>query len=93
MMTALNEAYNQSSMNGTQSRHIRGLSREAQQSTLTIISWRWGGGNPSGQVAEIVEEGKAQVTSNKVRAPQQARTVNHDIIVVGKHSDKERQAR
>ncbi|CCM06252.1 uncharacterized protein FIBRA_08501 [Fibroporia radiculosa] len=29
------------------------------------VSWRWGGGNPSGKVAEIVEEGKAEVTSNK----------------------------
>ena len=30
-------------------------------------SWRWGGGNAEGKVAEIVEEGKAEVTSNKVR--------------------------
>jgi len=29
--------------------------------------WKWGGGHPSGKVDEIVEEGKAQVTSNKVR--------------------------
>ncbi|PCH34881.1 hypothetical protein WOLCODRAFT_50401, partial [Wolfiporia cocos MD-104 SS10] len=29
------------------------------------VSWRWGGGNPSGKVAEIVEEGKAEVTSDK----------------------------
>ncbi|KAF9808783.1 hypothetical protein IEO21_07755 [Rhodonia placenta] len=29
------------------------------------VSWRWGGGNATGQVAEIVEEGKASVTSNK----------------------------
>ncbi|KAI0773075.1 hypothetical protein BD413DRAFT_611990 [Trametes elegans] len=29
------------------------------------VSWRWGGGNAEGEVAEIVEEGKAQVTSNK----------------------------
>jgi len=29
------------------------------------VSWRWGGGNAEGKVAEIVEEGKAQVTSNK----------------------------
>ena len=30
-------------------------------------SWRWGGGNAEGKVAEIVDEGKAEVTSNKVR--------------------------
>ncbi|EIW74206.1 hypothetical protein CONPUDRAFT_160253 [Coniophora puteana RWD-64-598 SS2] len=29
------------------------------------VSWKWGGGHPSGKVDEIVEEGKAQVTSNK----------------------------
>ncbi|KAG1728379.1 uncharacterized protein EDB91DRAFT_1060578 [Suillus paluster] len=29
------------------------------------VSWRWGGGNASGKVDEIVEEGKAKVTSNK----------------------------
>ncbi|KAI0719923.1 hypothetical protein C8Q72DRAFT_788531 [Fomitopsis betulina] len=29
------------------------------------VSWRWGSGNVEGKVAEIVEEGKAQVTSNK----------------------------
>ncbi|KAH9920984.1 hypothetical protein B0H21DRAFT_781640 [Amylocystis lapponica] len=29
------------------------------------VSWRWGGGNATGQISEIVEEGKAQVTSNK----------------------------
>ncbi|KAI0643422.1 hypothetical protein C8Q79DRAFT_978836 [Trametes meyenii] len=29
------------------------------------VSWKWGGGNAEGEVAEIVEEGKAQVTSNK----------------------------
>ncbi|OCH90406.1 hypothetical protein OBBRIDRAFT_730924 [Obba rivulosa] len=29
------------------------------------VSWKWGGGNPSGKVAEIVEEGLAEVTSNK----------------------------
>ncbi|KAI0922337.1 hypothetical protein AcW1_003189 [Taiwanofungus camphoratus] len=29
------------------------------------VSWRWGGGNPSGKVAEIVDDGKASVTSNK----------------------------
>ncbi|KAH9940029.1 uncharacterized protein BXZ73DRAFT_43024 [Epithele typhae] len=29
------------------------------------VSWRWGGGNAEGTVDEIVEEGKAQVTSNK----------------------------
>ncbi|KAI9060800.1 hypothetical protein FKP32DRAFT_1655611 [Trametes sanguinea] len=28
------------------------------------VSWKWGGGNAEGEVAEIVEEGKAQVTSN-----------------------------
>lgn len=28
--------------------------------------WKWGGGQASGKVADIVEEGKAQVTSNKV---------------------------
>ncbi|KAI0668154.1 hypothetical protein C8Q78DRAFT_980455 [Trametes maxima] len=29
------------------------------------VSWKWGGGNAEGTVSEIVEEGKAQVTSNK----------------------------
>ncbi|KAI0338784.1 hypothetical protein BDW22DRAFT_1337334 [Trametopsis cervina] len=29
------------------------------------VSWAWGGGNAHGTVDEIVEEGKAQVTSNK----------------------------
>ncbi|KAH7925981.1 hypothetical protein BV22DRAFT_1194741 [Leucogyrophana mollusca] len=29
------------------------------------VSWKWGGGNPSGTVDEIVQEGKAEVTSNK----------------------------
>ncbi|EIW52545.1 uncharacterized protein TRAVEDRAFT_40297 [Trametes versicolor FP-101664 SS1] len=29
------------------------------------VSWRWGNGNVEGDIAEIVEEGKAQVTSNK----------------------------
>jgi len=29
------------------------------------VSWRWGGGNASGKVADIVTEGKAEVTSNK----------------------------
>ncbi|CDO72041.1 hypothetical protein BN946_scf184943.g76 [Trametes cinnabarina] len=28
-------------------------------------TWRWGGGTAEGEVAEIVEEGKAEVTSNK----------------------------
>lgn len=29
------------------------------------VSWRWGGGNGHGKVAEIVSEGKAEVTSKK----------------------------
>jgi len=29
------------------------------------VSWKWGGGHPSGKVAEIVEDGTAEVTSNK----------------------------
>ncbi|EIM84734.1 uncharacterized protein STEHIDRAFT_158450 [Stereum hirsutum FP-91666 SS1] len=29
------------------------------------VTWKWGGGQASGKVAEIAEEGKAQVTSNK----------------------------
>ncbi|KAH7910084.1 hypothetical protein BJ138DRAFT_1153766 [Hygrophoropsis aurantiaca] len=29
------------------------------------VSWKWGSGNPSGTVEEIVEKGKAQVTSKK----------------------------
>ncbi|KAL1941074.1 hypothetical protein VTO73DRAFT_7710 [Trametes versicolor] len=29
------------------------------------VTWRWGNGNVEGDIAEIVEEGKAQVTSNK----------------------------
>ncbi|KAI0631400.1 hypothetical protein C8Q77DRAFT_1159198 [Trametes polyzona] len=29
------------------------------------VSWRWGGGNAEGEVVEIVEEGRAEVTSNK----------------------------
>ncbi|KIK97827.1 hypothetical protein PAXRUDRAFT_135524, partial [Paxillus rubicundulus Ve08.2h10] len=28
-------------------------------------SWNWGRGRPSGEVAEVVEEGKAEVTSSK----------------------------
>lgn len=34
---------------------------------VTLRRWKWGNGNPSGKVAEIVTEGKAEVTSNKVR--------------------------
>ncbi|KAJ3486081.1 hypothetical protein NLI96_g4485 [Meripilus lineatus] len=30
------------------------------------VSWRWGGGNATGKIDEIVEEGRAEVTSNKV---------------------------
>jgi len=29
------------------------------------VSWKWGAGRPSGEVAEVVTEGKAEVTSNK----------------------------
>ncbi|KAG2122729.1 hypothetical protein DEU56DRAFT_831469 [Suillus clintonianus] len=29
------------------------------------VSWKWGGGNASGKVDEIVEEGTAKVTSDK----------------------------
>jgi len=29
------------------------------------VSWKWGSGHPSGTVAEVVPEGKAEVTSNK----------------------------
>ncbi|KZT01993.1 uncharacterized protein LAESUDRAFT_444825 [Laetiporus sulphureus 93-53] len=29
------------------------------------VSWRWGGGNPTGTVSEVVTEGKAEVVSNK----------------------------
>ncbi|WWC63181.1 uncharacterized protein I303_105781 [Kwoniella dejecticola CBS 10117] len=29
------------------------------------VSWNWGGGQPSGKVAEVVEEGKAEVESKK----------------------------
>ncbi|KIJ62445.1 hypothetical protein HYDPIDRAFT_114564 [Hydnomerulius pinastri MD-312] len=29
------------------------------------VSWNWGSGHPTGKVAEVVEEGKAEVTSNK----------------------------
>lgn len=35
----------------------------------TPHSWKWGSGTVTGKVAEVVEEGKAQVTSNKVRPP------------------------
>jgi hypothetical protein len=31
--------------------------------------WKWGSSHPSGTISEIVEEGKASVTSNKVRRP------------------------
>lgn len=31
-----------------------------------VHSWAWGGGTAHGKVADIVEEGKAEVTSNKV---------------------------
>lgn len=30
-----------------------------------MCSWAWGGGNAKGKIDEIVEEGKAEVTSNK----------------------------
>jgi hypothetical protein len=33
---------------------------------LIPVRWKWGGGDGHGKVAEIVEEGKAEVTSNKV---------------------------
>ncbi|KAI0086040.1 hypothetical protein BDY19DRAFT_375934 [Irpex rosettiformis] len=29
------------------------------------VSWAWGGGNAHGKVDEIIEEGKAEVTSKK----------------------------
>ncbi|EIN06528.1 hypothetical protein PUNSTDRAFT_136383 [Punctularia strigosozonata HHB-11173 SS5] len=29
------------------------------------VSWKWGQGTASGKVAEIVEDGKAEVTSSK----------------------------
>jgi hypothetical protein len=29
------------------------------------VSWKWGAGHPEGKVADIVTEGKAQVTSKK----------------------------
>ncbi|KAJ4489678.1 hypothetical protein C8J55DRAFT_421999 [Lentinula edodes] len=29
------------------------------------VSWKWGGGNPSGVIEEIVADGKVEVTSNK----------------------------
>ncbi|KIY74075.1 hypothetical protein CYLTODRAFT_364391 [Cylindrobasidium torrendii FP15055 ss-10] len=29
------------------------------------VSWKWGSSQVTGKVAEVVEEGKAQVTSNK----------------------------
>ncbi len=30
-------------------------------------SWKWGGGNGTGTVSEVVEEGRVKVTSSKVR--------------------------
>ncbi|RSH88612.1 hypothetical protein EHS25_002839 [Saitozyma podzolica] len=29
------------------------------------VSWNWGNGQPSGKVAEVVEEGQAEVKSNR----------------------------
>ena len=36
---------------------------------VRACSWAWGGGNAKGKIDEIVEEGKAEVTSNKVQIP------------------------
>ena len=42
------------------------------------VSWKWGGGNAKGKVAEIVTEGKAEVTSNKVRR----RNFSHAMLLL-----------
>lgn len=55
-------------------------------------SWRWGGGNAEGKVDEIVEEGKAEVTSNKVSFYAQFRSFKLGThILQGKHHHTQRQ--
>ena len=44
----------------TGSKNLKDQIQEGQD-----VSWKWGGGNAEGQVAEIVEEGTAEVTSKK----------------------------
>ncbi|TFY74504.1 hypothetical protein EWM64_g9509 [Hericium alpestre] len=29
------------------------------------VSWNWGGGQPTGKVAEVIEEGKAEIKTKK----------------------------
>lgn len=47
---------------------LAGSSMKFLTRCATRRRWRWGNGNVEGDIAEIVEEGKAQVTSNKVSA-------------------------
>lgn len=63
------------------------MSREQRTSnnlgqTLTLqgrSSWKWGAGTASGKVADIVHDGKTEVTSNKVSV-YQARPAVNEII-------------
>jgi len=52
------------------------------------VSWRWGGGEAKGKVAEIVEEGKAQVTSNKGNTvTRNAREGDPAVVIARKGND------
>ncbi|KAI0367087.1 hypothetical protein BV20DRAFT_950888 [Pilatotrama ljubarskyi] len=44
------------------------------------VSWRWGGGNGTGKIAEIVEEGTAEVTSNKASYRNQIRCPSFALL-------------
>ncbi|KAG8843767.1 hypothetical protein FRB96_003729 [Tulasnella sp. 330] len=52
------------------------------------VSWKWGSGNPSGTVAEVVKEGKAEVTSNKGNTiTRNAREGDPAVIIARKGND------
>ena len=56
-------------------------------------SWKWGAtGIAEGTVAEIVEEGKAQVTSDKVRLPTSfsAGRETKDLAIAGEDCQPQR---
>lgn len=44
-------------------------------SLTTYCSWKWGAGTVEGKIDEIVEDGKAQVTSNKVNIKHASRVL------------------
>lgn len=55
-------------------------------------SWHWGAGNGHGKVAEIVEEGKAEVTSKKV-CPWWMASLSFSIDTIPKGNTVSRNAR